>query len=67
MKQRCEQLCDYELDQVLSESAFCALLVNLKLLQADMPMRDERWVRFYSKLQVIDETDVSGVSSKFDL
>ena len=49
------------LDQVISESEFQALLVNLKLLQADAPSQDDRWLRFYSKLQVVDETSAQGV------
>ena len=40
----------------LSQTEFCAMLVNCKLLKADFPRQDERWLKFYSKLTVVDET-----------
>ena len=40
----------------LTQTEFCAMLVNCKLLKADFPRQDERWLKFYSKLTVVDET-----------
>ena len=62
LKQRFEQLCDDDLDQEVSRNELCSMLVNCKLLKADFPKRDERWVKFYRKLQVIDEADLGSVS-----
>ena len=55
LKQRFEDVCDGEFDQNLTQTDFCAILANCKLLQADFPRTDERWVRFYSKFIVVDE------------
>jgi len=63
LKQRVEQLCDYELEKEISQNDFCALLVNCKLLQADFPKLDDRWINFYSRLTVVDGSEV-GIDAK---
>mmetsp|Transcript_5395 Transcript_5395/g.6662 ORF Transcript_5395/g.6662 Transcript_5395/m.6662 type:complete len:155 (+) Transcript_5395:17-481(+) len=64
LKQRFEQLCDSNFDQELSQTEFCAMLVNCKLLKADFPRQDDRWLKFYSKLTVIDDEEVGVASTK---
>ena len=58
LKQRFEQLCDGDLDKVISQTDLCAILVNCKLLRADFPRTDERWQNFYSKFVVVDDSEI---------
>ena len=40
------------------------MLVNCKLLKADYPKQDERWINFYSYLTVVDEADVDVAAKR---
>lgn len=40
------------------------MLVNCKLLSADFPKQDERWIKFYSKLTVMDDSEIGTAASK---
>ena len=64
LKQRFEQLCESNFDMELTQTEFCAMLVNCKLLKADFPRQDDRWLKFYSKMTVIDETQVGVASTR---
>ena len=64
LKQRFEDVCEYDFDQEISQTDFCAMLANCKLLKADFPRTDLRWQRFYSKFIVIDENDVGSQSGR---
>ena len=40
------------------------MLVNCKLLQADFPRQDDRWINFYSKLTVVDESEIGLAATR---
>ena len=43
-------------NQDLTQKEFSRLLASQKLLKDDYPMTDERWIQFYSKFVVVDES-----------
>ena len=50
-------------EQDINAVEFSAVLAFCKLLKADLPIRDERWSRFYSKFIVIDSAE-DGIGQK---
>lgn len=44
----------------IEQKEFCAVLASTKLLQADSPKQDARWVNFYSKFEVMERLDADS-------
>ena len=55
LKQRIES-CLENTDTDISQAEFCAILAECKLLKADFPRTDTRWMKFYARFLVRDNT-----------
>ena len=57
LRSRFDQVTISNVHQDITHTEFCAILASLKLLKADLPRTDERWINFYKKFVIVDANE----------
>jgi hypothetical protein len=57
LKNKFEQVVLSNVNRDITNTEFCTILASLKLLKADLPRTDERWINFYKKFIVVDSNE----------